>query len=577
MTHLKAFFIRNSQVPFCFCSLSILLAYLYILIHFKGNFEFTGDDGLWVFHARNAVEEKLFTLYGVVSSQGIPNSSFAVYLHSLFYWIHPSIFSIQTGVLAFIFLTHALLLRLGRELGDGLTGVFSSLLFFFAPVFFIFYNQKLWQVAYLPFFSTLSLYLAVRYVKTQKWQMLAGAYIVAGLCIGFHYSSFLMLPLILFLPVLVHDQDRPEYKHVLISVALLMFTLTPLIAWSWAMKPVLLFALVGVLALPLLCNRRGMGMGHWFHRLAVAGLPLVVLVCWAVVPGFRPLAGVEGFIDLIPAFNSYLAGHIGFPMPVFSAWFHVGGRWFSLPVAVFLAYLAYSLLRWREITAEQKLLFYWNWIPLWLLALSGLFFREYPHQWFVFLFPAPFLAIVVMLQWMIKISFPALRFSGAGILAAILGAYILTSFTFAGFVSQVGGISWHLATLDQKMEALEWIYDQGGRPKIILAANPAIPWWDYGLAGWSAAALDVRSRRAGQTDVVKQRVFYIHEPLGLAYDSSLSDKTGKLDPGSPRDFRSVRIYSFDHGVRVPGANIDNILRVKDKIKIIIRTERIIKS
>lgn len=536
-------------------AIGLLLAYLAILIYFRGNFELTGDDGRWALLARGVVERKLLTLYGVMGSEGGPNSSLGIYLGALSYWIHPTMASIRAGVLVFVILTHALLIRLGRDLEDVSTGLCASLMFFFAPAFFVFYNQKLWQVAYLPFFSTAALFLAVRYVKTRRWRTLAAAYVAAGLCCGLHQASALLLPAVMIAPALIPERDRPGYAQALMNIVLLVLSCAHLLAWCWRARPPEAPAMAAFLLVPLLCVRGTAWKADWFHPLIVAGLPIAVLCCSVLDAGFTPLAAVGRLVDLLPGFNAYIAAHVGWSGPVLYPWLQTGGPWLSLPVAVFAAYLVHALLRWRELPLEQKLLFYWNWIPVWLLALSGLVFHEYPHQWFVFLFPAPFLAITVTLRRLMRSSALPLRWGGAAILAAILAAYLLASFTFARFVSRSGGISWHMANLDVKMKVMEWVYSQDSRPKVILVGDPAGQWLGYECTGWTAADWEVRAHRLEKTGALEKRVFYIHEPSGSAQDQKLWPRRKDLDAGHLVLFGPVRVLGLNHEVSVPGQDI----------------------
>ncbi|MBI5241709.1 MAG: hypothetical protein HY926_14645 [Elusimicrobia bacterium] len=534
----------------------LLLVYLPILVHFRGNFELTSDDGMWVLLTRTVVEQKIFTLTGVMGSQGGPNSSLGVYLGAIPYAIHPSIHSICAGVLAFVLLTHVLLLLAGQELRDLSAGVWASLLFFFAPAFFVFYNQKLWQVAYLPFFSTLTLLLALRYVKTRRWQTLAGAYLGVGLCIGLHQGAMLLLPTVLFLPALLPRPARPGYRQMLACLSLLMLSLAHLLTWAWTDNRPALLALGAVLNLPLLCVRRGIQAERWFAPAVLLGPPLALAAALAVVPDFHPLAALGRLIDLLPAFNAYIARHVAGDIPVYSPWLHSGGRWLSLPVAVFLAYIAGSLLRWRTLSLPEKVLFCWNWTSLWLLALSGLFFREHPHQWFVFLFPAPFLAIALTLRRPTQAHAPRLRWAGAGLLAALLASYLAASSLYARFVETSGGISWHMANLSVKLEALSWIYSHAGGTQAVLAEDPRVPWHAYGRTGWTAAAWGVLSDHPRQPPSGKPRVFYIHEPLGLAYNPELLSLNARHSAAPPERFHSVQVFSLDRELPLPGEDVE---------------------
>lgn len=56
---------------------SVLLLYAAVLYSFRGNFELTSDDGQWLTMAQHLVNGGNFPLYGVVSSQGIPDLGFA--------------------------------------------------------------------------------------------------------------------------------------------------------------------------------------------------------------------------------------------------------------------------------------------------------------------------------------------------------------------------------------------------------------------------------------------------------------------------------------------------------------------
>jgi len=266
---------------------------------------------------------------------------------------------------------------------------------------------------------------------------------------------------------------------------------------------------------------------------------------------FAPLAVLGRLADLLPAFNPYISRHVAGDIPVYSPWLQAGGPWLSLPAAVFLAYLVRSLRRWRGLPAAEKVLFYWNWNSVWLLALTGLVFHKHPHQWSLFLFPAPFLAVALTLRRLAKSQRP--RWAGAGLLTAMLASSIAASSLFARFVAESGGVSWHMASLEVKLEVLSWIRAQGGRQKVFFAENPEVWGSGYGRLGWTAAAWEVPASPAPAS--APERVFYIHEPLGLGYDPELFSLSARLSQAPPKEFRSVRVFSFDREVPIPGRDI----------------------
>ena len=523
----------------------LFLAYAAVLLRVRGDFELTSDDGSWVRLARELVKGGDFPLFGLRSSQGIPNSAYAIYLHALSYWLVPGFAGVILGVGLFVLATHALLIRVGNR--AGVSGMACSLLFFFTPAFFVFYNQKLWQVCYLPFFITLTLFFAQRYFEYFRARWLVATFFCAGLCSGFHFSGFWLLPAVVLLPLLAPPERHARFSAVLASGVGLCFALTPTLLWCAMHRPSFVTPALAAFFAALFLYWLGPRAPRLVHQALVWVLPTACLGCsWLLGARHSALEGIWGFLDLLPARSPYLEAHVG------------TGSWNSLQQASFARaisaalllvtlFLAGSVRRWSTIPPFERFLFYSLWIPLWLFVGSPAFFSEFPHQWYVFLFPGAILAQLLALRGLGKLR--------VAVVAALLIVSLHSDFKQMKFVEASGGVSWHLASVDSKLAALREVFALSPGARVFAAVNLQRDWWNYDLEGWREAAAQTRPPAIpGPHLLSPTSAVYLFEPGAFFADDNLRKRIEAARPVIRHSARGVEVFEF--AGPLPGVGIE---------------------
>lgn len=461
--------------------------------------ELTSDDGAWLL---SSLDTSLFDVpfwMQLPSSQGTPQGALAVYLHKIFLGVNKSMFSVYVGARLFDLGTCILFFSIGKLLESRFVGLFAAMLYVASPIFSVFYAQKCWQVAYLPFFSTLTLWLLIAW--WQKATPLKLALITVGIfcSLQIHASAILFLMPILWVIV---SKYKPFSKRMPLSV---LFSIS----------------------------------------LAIC----LAATLFSAQKGSKP---IEGLYDVLSFYGPYLNHHVGNVSSL--------GVLEYTPILplVFAAALIWGWLNFDAVLAEFHILVCWC-----LLSVLGLFcaagvFQHFPHHWYVFLLPGLYLLLAGSLE-----SFGRYvserwnkQFHVRNTVATLIVlSAIACSMFYWSFVRESGGVAWHLASLSTKSEVIDRILAVDARPNLVLAVNPRDPHSYQGIGGWAAALrFGERERPAfGQGD---RKYYFVFEQGGLGFNNEFLNLANSAGLVLFTQVKNVFVFTSDHpfddfGVLVP--------------------------
>lgn len=172
-------------------------------------------------------EKKLFVNYGPKASVG--NFYLAPFYYQLHYFIsfftgnHPlTMHYVTTFVESF---TPFVLLLILARFFDKKSSYVAATLFAFSPLVTIFATFA-WNPNMIPFLSTLSLYLLLRYDAEKKWWQVVGGTLFIALAVHLHYQAVVLLPFLAFYFVFV-GRKLHLWRHLLLAIILASVTMLP--------------------------------------------------------------------------------------------------------------------------------------------------------------------------------------------------------------------------------------------------------------------------------------------------------------------------------------------------------------
>ncbi len=473
----------------------LLALYAAISVYFFQNWEFTTDDANVIKKVASLANGPFWL--GTRSSLGAFYPPFLFYLYGLFYFLAPGVRAIQFCILFFQLLGHYFIFAIGREFKRPMLGIGASLLYFFAPGFLLFYNQKFWEISLLPAFSAFAFWALLRFSASPKSKYLYASLVGCILSAGSHLGAVLYFPLLVFTVFVVIKEKRIKLKvrdGVLISVGIL-FGCSTLLAW-----------LIGGGIEPDL---------------------------FQFAPG-KFLNPVEPLLYLLSAFNNYIPARIGMGIEIWPRFLRY------VPEVVFLfCFLFICLVRFKRTGLQEKILFLWIVGLLGLCCASAVFLPRFPFQWTLIFFPFIWFAVLLPVFYL-----PRLATYIA--LVAVLLANVGNSLRYEGYLSRSGGIAWHLATISTKEAVFDAIYRESENPIVYLAVSRAKPLWWYDSVGWSFLANVYRSK-ANVNESAEPSVFFIYQEEGIASDPEIRRKLELLPGVHTERIGSVTLFRSKEG------------------------------
>lgn len=172
-------------------------------------------------------EKVMFVDYGPKASVG--NFYLAPFYYQLHYFIsfftnnHPlTMHYVTTFVESF---TPFILLLVLIRFFDKKSSYVAATLFAFSPLVTIFATFA-WNPNMIPFLSTLSLYLLLRYSEEKKWWQVAGGTLFVALAVHLHYQAVVLLPFLAFFYIYLGRSFR-IWKHISLAILLAAATMLP--------------------------------------------------------------------------------------------------------------------------------------------------------------------------------------------------------------------------------------------------------------------------------------------------------------------------------------------------------------
>lgn len=194
---------------------------------------FLGDEGRDAIVMRKIMTGKHFPLVGPGTSIG------NMYLGPLYYylvapslWIFnyspvgPSVFVATVGLM-----TIGLVWWVGRQWFGRFSALLIALLYGISPTVII-YSRSSWNPNVMPFFALLTMYGIWKIWRFGYWRWLLISTISFAFVLNSHYLGLLLvLPILIFLLLSPNKLDAKRYS--LISMAILVFLMSPLFLFDW--------------------------------------------------------------------------------------------------------------------------------------------------------------------------------------------------------------------------------------------------------------------------------------------------------------------------------------------------------
>lgn len=486
-------------------------------------------------------------LDGSVSSQGIAQSPFALYLHAAAYAAGRSLSSIQWLITAAAVGGQALLLAAGEELGGGAAYLFACALLAFAPYPIFTLYQRFWIPCYTPLFACAALLFLLRYARTGSGRWLAAAYAAVGATVQMVPAAVLAGPVLLAAPLA--QTRRLDPRWALVFTAIAWAAAAPYCVWAAAAGHGAVAAAAAAAAAALIFASCTARVGDRAQKTLLLALPpcaaaLAMSLGWTQA-GLNALKAV---VDLSAPVNADMADRLGLPI---ASWARAA-HWAFFPLLA--AALAALAARWDDPRDRSLLLSLW--IPVWGAAVCAAgfplasrwlhtpspdMFYIFPAHWLSFLLPAVFLAAARGLT-----SNKARRRAGLTALGAAACAAVATSLWLTAGLRRTGGLWAHMASLGVKERVLERIYRTEPRARVLLPVGRG-RFFGYGVMGWVELSEEMRGHL--QRDPHSRSIFYIVEPRGIGFYLDHASLAKELEADSMQQFGPVELY---HGRAVRG-------------------------
>ncbi len=407
-----------------------------------------------------------YPLKGPISSSGnFYHTTLSAYLNSIPLLIYQSHYSILSFIFFLNLITHLVIIKIGCILQHKYLGYFLSLFFFLSTSVFL-YSLKTWQVTLLPNLVIIFIYFFIKYIKTKKSTDLFYSTFFLSLTPHFHMSSFILFPF-LFTLIFIFSKRRFIFD-LSISFAILMLVNIPYLV-QLDLKYIFLVLgifVVSSFSLYFIKNERVMNIIR-YKPIYVALMLVIAAICFYDNSNF---ASLSRFLNLLPSNNHYYS---------YVSSINTGALFQNKFISIEFFLLILSLLFFRIKNDYYLFLYLFLVYGVFSSFMITLFFhdRSIPHQWFIYALPITFISIALYCfdisgkRKKVKIIFCSF--------ILITKFYFLTSICIK--IKNQGGGGYYLATLERKLEILDYIYKKDFNPKISFIN---VDWygehsWDY--------------------------------------------------------------------------------------------------
>jgi len=468
----------------------IFLSAIFLGIYLIPLAEFSNDDGnsmIGSMYVLNAIYDSVKdgvikpSLYaGYVNSYGLSMSRFPSYLHALALFIfNRSVRSVHYFAVLFnavaIFLTYVL----SKELYNKNVGLLSCLLYMTAPAFAVFYSLKVWFLIYLPPFIVLTMFSLYKIRNDNQKYLLLLAFAL-GMAIQFHATAFLLIPItIIYLNNYLWDKFRAKKLNLRYTFSSLILFLLLSIPYLLTISQKMIFYIfigfiVVVPCLFLLYYLTSIKFQSQPGYSLIRILIFILLVFSILISyvNFKPLIITP--LDLVPGNNEYIESHIGMTKGYGSIVDYP-----QVDVALLILFILLVLFKifTKKPDNNDSLVFAWMVVPL--LSFYYVAFmtdlncgNTCPHQWFIVIFPAPFIAISAILNKIYRTYFMTeTRYFIPTFALFLLVQNVIFDVSAYKFIDKTGGIGPHRPNLEVEEEVVRYILSKDGVPTIILVGN----------------------------------------------------------------------------------------------------------
>jgi len=419
---------------------TIFISSLLLRVLFIGLTEFKRDEAYWCWSAWEWLNGGEFPLRGTKTS--VPNTylgPLTTYLTALAFLIFNPNPEFGIFMVAWMNSLAVLVVYLtGRDMFDYRAGLIAALLMGFSP-WAIIYSRKIWPQSFLPFTSSIIIFLFYRAINSRKpIYFLVGGFTL-GASLQQHPTAFLIIPVILILLLI----NRSQIYSILIVVLGALAGYFPMLVFDFLNDWSNIQSYIWVFLNPESTRPRHMSRFTYGY---------MVLRCFLDITGGTGIESVYG--RFYPSSLMFL-------------------DFFSIEMILIVVYIfwisftGFKILRRKKLliggNSPHFLLTLWLIIPLMIHFISG--GRIYPHYFIIF-YPANFLAIASlvnhfsqnMLKIPLKIKNYSLKIPALGILAAfIILFHLITISSFLYMVKNTGGIGEFGSTLENKKAAVKWV------------------------------------------------------------------------------------------------------------------------
>jgi len=419
---------------------TLFVSSLLLRVLFIGLTEFKSDEAYWCWSAWEWLNGGDLPLRG--QSTSVPNTylgPLTTYLTALAFLIFNPNPEFAIFMVAWMNSLAVIVVYLtGRDMFDYRAELIAALLMSFSP-WAIIYSRKIWPQSYLPFTSSIIIFLFYRAIKSRKpIYFLIGGFTL-GTSLQFHPTAFLIVPVILILLLI----NRSQIYSILIVVLGVIAGCFPMLVFDFLNNWVNIKSYIWIFLNPK--RTRPRHMSRFTHS-------YLVLRFFLDITGGT---GIESF------YGRFYPSSLMF-LEVFSI------EMILIVVYIFWIFITgFKILRRKKLLiggqSPHFLLILWLIIPLMIHFISSELI--YPH-YFVIFYPANFLAIASFinhfLQNMLKISLKiknhSLKIPVLGVLTAfIILFHLITISTFLYTVNNTGGIGAFGSTLENKKAAVNWV------------------------------------------------------------------------------------------------------------------------
>lgn len=488
--------------------------------------EFSNDDGKWCLIASGISE-------GIGFPLNMPSnylyakfyeSALCAYLHSsVFYLFSKSPYSLRYFAVFLNALSILLTFILAKRLYNTKVALISSFLYSTAPAFVVFYNTKSWQLMYLPVCIILFYYFLHKIKASKSHYHFIFLSLVYGITLNVQALTILLVIVIyIYMRQDIWNTRRlnwTNWKVFFLSLICISFLLIPYIkqinSYSLLILLVLATLILVLEFIHFILKNRSAGT----KKLILTIIVLAIIIYIQLHTKEFPIM-LKHFYDLVPSLSPYIASHIGMDTP---KWLKIVSL-FSIEgifLVIFLIYVIRNIYT-NSLKDNDKLLFLWIAIPLSVMYLSTGYTKysifhsgNFPHQWFIFLFPAPFIIIGNIIdKWSNWTKTKIMKILITIVIIYLGFQNIYFNYKCLKFVSKSGGVGWHTVNLGVKKEVIEKIYQIDSNPKIILLATGK-KWSSYEYLGWVFLSRIMRKNNSNDND----NIFYLLEKDAFWYES----------------------------------------------------------